>query len=95
MAEDDVDHSLVTLAGSTVQHAQAIVILVQEAGSSGQQDLHHPGMPLLNSTPQRRGTILTLGVNILANLNQELSNLREAGNSSMMESTVSKLISLL
>ena len=94
VTQDDADHGLVSLTGGTVQHGQTILVLVQEAGSPGQQYLHHPSMTLLHCTPQWSGSILTLGVHILTNLNKKLSNLGEASNGSVVKSTVTQLISL-
>ena len=94
VTQDDVDHGLVTLTRGAVQHTQTILVLVQEAGSPGQENLHHLRVTLLHCTPQWRGSILTLGLNILANLHQQLGHLSETCNGSVVQGAVAKLVSL-
>ena len=59
---------LVSLAGGAVQHAESVLVLVEEAGAAPEQDLHHARVPLLHRAPQRGRAVLALGVNILAHL---------------------------
>ena len=65
-----------SLAGGAVQHAESVLVLVEEAGAAREQDLHHARVPLLHRAPQRGRAVLALGVNILAHLRGKILHLR-------------------
>ena len=81
-------------AGRAVKHREAVLVLVQETRAAREQNLHHARVTFLDRAPERSGSVLTFGVNILANLNQKLSDISEASDGCVMKSSVSKFIFL-